>query len=167
MKTLLILRHAKSSWKNADLSDHDRPLYKRGKVDAPRMGRLLCDEGLLPDIVLCSTAKRARKTVEKLTESSGYSGPCELDRSLYGATPTQYLQVLVRCDDEYQRAMLVGHNPGLEELLVRLTGTYERLPTAALAQIELDVSSWSELEHRPQGRVVHVWRPKELGRSRG
>lgn len=164
MKTLLLLRHAKSSWKDAELDDHDRPLNKRGKQDAPRMGRLLRDEDLLPDVILCSTAKRARKTIERVIEASGFSGPCELDAALYGATPADYLRVLAaRADDQHERVMLVGHNPGMEELLEGLIGSYESLPTAALAQVELDVPSWRELGERPRGKLVHVWRPKELG----
>ncbi len=162
MKTLLILRHAKSSWKQPGLDDHDRPLNQRGKRDAPRMGQLLRIQSLLPDVILCSTAKRARKTAEKLIESSGFSGSCELHGDLYAAAPSDYIHSVSRLSDELQCAMVIGHNPGLEELLERLTGDYERLPTAALAQVELDIKSWRDVGKQSRGALVNVWRPRDL-----
>lgn len=162
MKTLLILRHAKSSWKKAELADHDRPLAKRGKRDAPRMGQLLRDEDLLPDLVISSSAKRARTTAEIVVEESGFEGDLRLDRDLYSFDAEAYLEALTEVDDIYERAMVVGHNPGLEELLEILTGEYQRLPTAALAQVELPIPSWADLDEETQGELVNLWRPKEL-----
>ncbi|MGB7661527.1 MAG: histidine phosphatase family protein [Nitrososphaeraceae archaeon] len=91
MKTLLIMRHAKSSWKEQDLPDYDRPLNKRGKNDAPRMGKLLKDEDLVPDLIMSSTAVRAKKTAELVAKTRKYKGKIVLDRSLYGAEPAAYL----------------------------------------------------------------------------
>src|SRR6266699_5476706 len=85
MKTLLLLRHAKSSWKNSDADDHERSLNKRGKKDAPRMGRLLRDENLLPDLIVSSSAKRCRKTLERVIQGSSYRGESRISGELYEA----------------------------------------------------------------------------------
>ena len=89
MKTLLLLRHAKSSWKDGDLDDHDRPLNKRGKRDAPRMGQLLRDQDLLPELILTSSARRCRKTAEHVIQSSGYRGETRITGELYEAGAKQ------------------------------------------------------------------------------
>lgn len=162
MKTLLILRHAKSSWKDDTLPDHDRPLNKRGKQDAPRMGKLLQEKGLVPDLIISSTAKRARKTAEMVAEESGYEGEIQLERDLYAFEPTAYLEELAQIEDHFQTILIVGHNPGLEELVEQLTGKFARLPTAALAQVSLPVESWSDLDEETQGQLSNLWRPKEL-----
>jgi phosphohistidine phosphatase len=165
MKLLLILRHGKSSWKDPSLDDHERPLNKRGRRDAPRMGRLVQEEGLVPDLILSSTAVRARATAEAVAEASGYQGTLTLTRELYGAGPTAFLEALSRLDDHYDRVMVVGHNPGLEQLLRTLTHTEHALPTAALAKVEIDIEAWSELHRLRRGKLVQLWRPKELGPS--
>ncbi|MEA3439840.1 MAG: histidine phosphatase family protein [Chloroflexota bacterium] len=162
MKTLFILRHAKSSWKHHDLADHDRPLNKRGVRDAVRMGELLRREELLPDLILSSSAVRARRTVELFIAGSGFEGELVVNRDLYAHYPEAYLDQLIMVDDRYGSVMVVGHNPGVEELLEALTGEWERMPTAALAQVSLSIRSWSELEGETQGELVNLWRPKEL-----
>jgi phosphohistidine phosphatase len=162
MKTLLILRHAKSSWKNSDLADHDRPLNKRGKRDAPRMGELLVREALVPDLIICSSAKRAKKTTKLLAKESGYEGEIFFERDLYAAWPEAYINALCAVPDEYERVMIVGHNPGLEDLLALLTGEAERMPTAALADISLPIEHWEELSFEVEGELRNIWRPKEL-----
>jgi phosphohistidine phosphatase len=161
MRTLLILRHAKSSWKDASLPDHERPLNKRGRRDAPRVGRRLRDEGLTPDLILCSTARRARDTAEAVAEASGYEGEIESRPDLYMADSDAYLHALRGLPDDYERVMVVGHNPGLEELLEALTGEVEALPTAALAQVELGLRRWRDLDDESEGRLVSLWRPRE------
>lgn len=169
MKMLLILRHAKSSWKFSGVSDHDRPLKKRGMRDAPRMGWLLREEDLLPDLILSSTATRARKTAELVAEKSGYEGELEYRSDFYGAGPEDYINALCSLTNEYTRVMVVGHNPGLEELLELLTGEAERLPTAALAQVALPIHTWRELsdieESSLDGKLVNLWRPRDLGEA--
>jgi phosphohistidine phosphatase len=162
MKTLLILRHAKSSRDDASMPDHDRPLNKRGQHAAPRIGELLKEEQLLPDEILGSTAVRVRETVELVVQNSGYRGKIAFRPELYLAGSEAYLQALRALPDDCQRAMVVGHNPGLEDLLGVLTGAREHLTTAALAQVELDVSRWRDLDARRDGRLIQLWRPKEL-----
>jgi phosphohistidine phosphatase len=162
MKILLILRHAKSSWKRTELPDFDRPLNKRGKSDAPRMGELLRQMDLLPDLILSSSAQRARQTTQAVVDASGYGGEVRWLDSLYAAPPESYLEALRGLDDSLQRVMVVGHNPGLEELLEELTGASETLPTAALVQVMLPIQSWSELDEDVSGELVQIWQPRQL-----
>jgi len=163
MKTLLILRHAKSSWKDGSLADHDRPLNKRGEHDAPRMGALLHEEDLLPDLILSSSAVRARTTAQLAAEASGYEGEIILSRDLYSFDADTYLEALSALPDEYQCVMVVGHNPGMAELLSELTHCFEHFPTAALAQVELPIEHWAQLDDEEvEGDLINLWRPKEL-----
>lgn len=160
MKTLLILRHAKSSWKEAGLADHDRPLSKRGKRQAPEMGDLLRKEDLVPDLILSSTARRAQDTAQAVAEACGYTGEIELQRDFYCSEADRYINILRCLPDEANRVLVVGHNPDLEELLKMLTDNAEPLPTAALAQVELPISSWGELSEATDGILRNLWRPQ-------
>jgi len=161
MKTLLILRHAKSSWKDPELDDHDRPLNKRGKRDAPRIGKLLHQHHLQPDVILSSTAKRARGTAAKVAKVCGYEGIIELDGELYLAAPDGLLRVLQDVPDRHACVMLVGHNPGLEQLIELLTGTVTRLPTAALARLRVAIESWRDVAPTTRAELIDIWRPRE------
>ena len=162
MKTLLLLRHAKSSRKDPTLPDHDRPLNDRGRRDAPRMGLLLAEQNLVPDLIVSSTARRARKTAEKVAEESGYVGAIDAVGALYLAAPETITRAIRVLPEEPARVLVVGHNPGLEELLEQVIGRYERLPTAALVHLELQIDRWHDFDAQAGGRLVHLWRPKEL-----
>jgi len=162
-KTLMLLRHAKSSWKQVGLSDHERPLNKRGERDAPRMGKLLRDERLLPELILSSTAVRARTTASLVANSSGYEGVVELNDQLYLATIADFVQALSELYYNYLSVLLVSHNPGLEEFVCHLTKEDRRLPTAALVVIELPISSWRDLTMQTRGKLKNMWTPKDLG----
>ncbi len=162
MKTLLILRHAKSSWGDPSLADHDRPLNARGKRDAPRMGQLLADQELTPDWIVSSTAKRARKTATKVAKACGFERQVELNGRLYHAYPADYVHVLREVDDQHQRVLVVGHNPGLEELVATMAGQYQSMPTAALAHVVIDIDCWSDLQSTSTSRLVSIWLPREL-----
>ncbi len=114
-KILLVLRHAKSSWKDNDLPDHDRPLNKRGKNQGSKMGKLLKELDLVPDFLISSTAKRAIDTSELAAEFSGFDGKINLDSSLYHqASAEQCIKVLADVSDNYSKVLIVGHNPSLE-----------------------------------------------------
>jgi phosphohistidine phosphatase len=161
MKSVLILRHAKSSWKDPDLMDHDRPLNKRGKGDAPRMGRLLKSEHPVPDTIISSTAIRAQATAEAVAKASGYKGEI-ISPSLYAAGPHAYIDGLHDISDNYARVLIIGHNPGLEELVEILTGESHVMPTCSLAHVELDIQNWLEIDYNSKGRLARIWQPRDL-----
>jgi phosphohistidine phosphatase len=161
MKNLLILRHAKSSWKNDALPDHDRPLNRRGQGDAPNVGKRLRAEGLTPDAIVCSTARRAHQTAEAVAEQSGYAGELQVCEELYDGGPEAYLEAIRNLPGEVDCALVVGHNPDLEELVEMLSGENVRLPTAALAYVQLDIQGWKDLNGEEQGKLVDLWTPRE------
>jgi len=163
MRTLLILRHAKSSWDNSNLADHARPLNDRGKTDAPRMGRLLQTEDLVPDLIIASSAERALKTAELVALNCDYENEIKVTRQFYLADPETYLEVLAGVDERYQRVMVVGHNPGMEELVEELTGESVRMATAALAHVQFNIARWQDLTPGTTAKLQAVWLPKELG----
>ena len=163
MKTLLLLRHAKSSWKQPELADHDRALNERGKRTAPLMGVLLQDEDLIPDLILCSSAVRAHITALLVAKACAYMGEIKKTRKLYLAEPQDYIEVLRQVDEKHARVLVVGHNPGLEMLIEALTGEAMAMPTAALAHIELSPKRWRDLDMNTECKLVNVWRPKDLG----
>ncbi len=162
MKTLLLMRHAKSSWKDTGVADHERPLNKRGRSDAPRMGQLLCDRELVPQVILSSSAARARQTAEALIKTSGFQGEISYLDRLYLAEADEYISALRELPDTIERVMVIGHNPGLESLLQMLSGRIESLPTAVIAHLVLPISQWSELNAETDGELVEIWRPKDL-----
>ncbi len=161
-KTLLIMRHAKSDWNNTRLDDHARPLNKRGKQDAPLMGKLLKDEELTPDLIITSTAERALTTAELVALACDFEGELVTTRHFYHADPATYLEMLQGVDDQYNRVMIVGHNPGMEELLADLTDQAEHFTTANIAHVELPITSWSQLNEDTTGNLLNLWRPKEV-----
>lgn len=162
MKTLLIMRHAKSSWSNTYLSDHERPLNERGQADAPRMGELLKKRNLVPDLIISSTAKRAKQTAEGVIATSGYENHLELTRDFFHAAPEAYIEKLREVDNHYQTVMVVGHNPGVSDLLQLLTDDYEVLTTGNIAHINFEIANWADLDDDSSGRLIDLWRPKEL-----
>jgi phosphohistidine phosphatase len=163
VKTLLILRHAKSSWDDASLDDHERPLNARGRRDAPIMGALLRDESLLPDVLITSSAVRAQTTAQAVAEAADYTEQIVVDPLLYQASPEDVRAVLKTVPDTNARTVLiVGHNPGLEDLVEQLTGERQDLPTAALVRLALPVDQWNAFDASTRGTLVDIWRPKEL-----
>jgi phosphohistidine phosphatase len=161
-KKLLILRHAKSSWEFAELSDHDRPLNNRGKRDAPRIGRKLLKEGLIPQLIISSSAVRAYATAQKVAKACGYDAEITIDSSLYGSGYAKYLNALKNQNDQYNIIMLVGHNPHSEQLLEILTGKMISMPTCSVACLRLDIRTWKDVNAQTKGELVNIWRPKEL-----
>ncbi|MDH3733158.1 MAG: histidine phosphatase family protein [Gemmatimonadota bacterium] len=162
MKTLLIFRHAKSSWDDPGLRDHDRPLNPRGVRDAPRMGRLIVDEDLVPERIISSTAVRAHSTAELAAGVMSTSPEIETTRELYLASPHSYLDALADYAGDADPVMVVGHNPGITALVTVLTGELEEMPTAALAVVEVEIDDWRDVERADGGRLVAFWRPKDL-----
>ena len=156
MKTLLILRHAKSSWKHPELSDHDRPLNKRGKHDAPLMGHLLKERGLIPDLIISSTAVRAKDTALAVAKAVGYNKEIIFYSTLYAASSNAYIKAIGSISDDdadCSTILVIGHNPGLEELIEVLTEEMHELATCELAVIEIPTKKWSNLNIR-QGKLI-------------
>lgn len=161
MKRLFVLRHAKSSWDDANIADFDRPLNDRGLEAAPFMGRLMFRRHLTPDVILSSPAKRARQTAELIKEAAGWSTAVRFEDSIYEASPITLCRVTAGLPDDAVNAMIVGHNPGMEGFIRVLTRRLESMPTAALAIIDLAIEEWKQIDEGT-GRLVEVVRPKEL-----
>ncbi|MGH2538157.1 MAG: SixA phosphatase family protein [Candidatus Promineifilaceae bacterium] len=162
MKTLLLMRHAKSSWEHPALDDHDRPLNPRGERDAPRMGALIAAEGLVPDLILTSSARRAVETADAVAANCGYAGEVQTAPGIYAGGPAGYLAAVRGLTGSVERVLLIGHNPSVEQLLFRLTGQAISLPTAGLAQIELPIIGWKALSPQTDGALINLWLPKDL-----
>lgn len=162
MKTLLLLRHAKSNWDDPSLRDFDRPLAARGKRDAPRIGKALRKRGPLPNLILSSPAARAKATIEAVMKAAKLDGEPQFGEAIYGASSSELMKLIRRLADGSFCALLVGHNPGFEDLLERLTGSDERMPTAALACIEFQIDHWEDVEDG-KGQLAWLLTPKQLG----
>ncbi len=163
MKTLYLLRHAKSSWGEPHLRDFDRPLNARGREAAPLVGRFVGRQKIRPDLLLVSPAQRARQTAALVAESAGL--PPELlvyDERIYEADVARLLAVISSAEGSARAVMLVGHNPGLEQLLSLLSGEARHMPTAALACLTLDIEEWNEAR-AGAGRLEWFVTPKDLG----
>lgn len=161
MKTLFLLRHAKSSWKDDSLDDFDRPLKNKGLGDAQLIGKLIRHREISLDLVISSSAERARQTAQLVLMSADKQVELKFDERLYEAGMRRLLTLVQRLDNQASAVMLVGHNPGFEELVRTLTGEVHTMPTAALAGIEFDVDDWSQVKART-GRLTLFLTPKEL-----
>lgn len=159
---MLILRHAKSSLKGPKLADHDRPLDELARQDAYRLGGLLRSKELVPNYITSSTALRAESTADLVAEGCGYVGEVVLKQPLYQAKPIDYMKVLERLPDRYQRVLLVGHNPTIEDIIEILTGSSNiaMLP-CTLAHLDLPVRKWSDLGKGIdfEAKLIDVLRP--------
>ncbi len=167
MKRVYLLRHAKSSWKEPGLADRDRPLSGRGRRAAETIERHLREQRIAPELVLCSPARRARETLERIEPAFG-ARAARVEPQLYGATPDMLLELLRGLPKTVASVMLIGHNPSLELLAVELARPSPKLraleakyPTAALATLAFDVSSWRALD-AGTGELVGFVRPRDL-----
>ena len=161
MRTLYLLRHAKSSWKDDSLRDFDRPLKRRGREAAEQIGQVLAAEKTRALFVISSPAARARETTKLVLESARLKMEPRFDERIYEADVRTLLEVVASIPDKAESAMLVGHNPGFENLLSYLTTDDRHMPTAALAKIEFEVGSWGEVVEG-SGRLESFVTPKEL-----
>lgn len=162
MLTLLVFRHAKAEV-GEGLTDDQRELAPRGRKAARKMGELARKEGLLPQRILSSTAVRTRQTVELFVEASDCEAPVEYLGSLYLAEPRAYLEALARRAAGATRVMVVGHNPGLEDLVRELTGKVVSLPTAALVECALPLEKFESVVSLQEGSTAlrRIFRPKD------
>ena len=174
MRRLLLLRHAKSSWDQGDDDDAARPLAARGRRAAPLIGRYISRHGLVPDLVLCSTAERARQTLELVIAEwerpAVDAAKVEMRSSLYLAPPGEMLAAIRRVDEAVERLMIIGHNPGMAMLALRLAARGDprgmktmaaKYPTAALAVLDFEIEKWPAIAPGA-GYLQSFVRPKDL-----
>ncbi|MGH9906510.1 MAG: SixA phosphatase family protein [Pyrinomonadaceae bacterium] len=164
MKTIFLLRHAKSSWKDPSLADFDRPLNSRGRKAAELIGGFIRREKIIPDLVLSSPAVRARETIEIVMKSAKLPSELRYDQRIYEAGPLRLLEVISQIEEDKTSVVLVGHNPGMEELLQVLTGRVERLSTGNLGKISLGTTKWSKTADK-KGTLDWLIKPIELEKS--
>jgi phosphohistidine phosphatase len=164
VKTLYVLRHAKSSWDDSSIDDHDRPLSGRGRRAARRIAEYMEAEDIRPQLVLCSTAARARQTLDAIGDGME---TVEVVGDLYLASGHEVVARLRKVDTDVASVMVIGHNPGMQELVLMLASSggdlgrvQEKFPTAALATLAID-GTWSDLSGG-KGRLVSLVLPREL-----
>ena len=172
MLTLSLLRHAKSSWGDLELDDHERGLSPRGLAAAPRMGRYIAKQKLKPDLVLCSGAVRTRATLALVLPELGAPPPgIRYDDALYLASPITMLDRLRRLGKGPKHVLMVAHNPGLHALALELTGSGDakalaelatKFPTAALAVLTFETANWRDIE-AGSGRLQEFVTPRKIG----
>jgi phosphohistidine phosphatase len=161
MKTLTLVRHAKSSWKNNELGDRERPLNARGKHDAPMMGQRIVAVGIRPSLIISSPAVRAWSTAKIIAREIGYPREfLQREKAVYLASLDSLLDVMVAQDAEFNNVLLVGHNPGLTQFANYLSpGITDNLPTAGVVAVEFDQEDWN-LYTQPETRLIAYDYPK-------
>ncbi|HEV8368366.1 MAG TPA: histidine phosphatase family protein [Pyrinomonadaceae bacterium] len=161
MRTLYLLRHAKSSWKDESQADFERPLSGRGRKACVTIAKLIQDKGIEFDLALSSTAVRARQTIDLIKQLAKLRTELRYDERIYEASGARLLEIIRQIENHRKTVLLVGHNPGLEDLLHLLTGETQSLPTGSLAKIKLKISKWSDTDD-DAATLDWIVRPKEL-----
>ena len=163
MKKLIIVRHAKSSWDFPELSDYDRPLNRRGKKNAPEMGKRLASRGILPDMIISSPAKRAAATAKRIAMEIGYSiKDIKKEPLFYHGSMNDIINVVKSSSNKISTLMIFGHNPDLTTVTNSLTGSdIYNIPTCGIAEIDFDISAWNEIE-KNIGTLVNFDYPKKV-----
>ncbi len=161
MRILYLLRHAKSSWNDVTLRDFDRPLKNRGREAAERIGKRMAAETLSNPLVICSPAVRTRETAEIVLPNANLQTEPRFDERIYEASLQELVQIVTEIPDDKEAAIMIGHNPGFEELLSFLTGEHRRMPTCALAKIRFGDVSWNDVR-AGEGSLEWFIAPKEL-----
>ncbi len=161
MKTLLLLRHAKADNAAPGSADIDRSLNERGKKEAQAIGTFIRKQNLVVALVLCSPAVRARESAELVLSAAELTKNVRYDKRIYEAAPHQLLEVISEVEEDQNVVLLVGHNPGMEELLGRLTGREEPMATGALAKVDCNFEEWSRVSD-DKGNLDWIVRPTEL-----
>ncbi len=149
MKNIILVRHAKSSWKNLSLNDFERPLNKRGKRDAPFMGKKLKDRQIIPDLILSSPAKRAEKTVKTIAKAMGYpKNKIVFDSNIYHAGASYLFEMIKKLDNKDKTVMCIGHNPGFNDFasLLLNINSINNIPTLGIYSIRFKIDQWKRVQ---------------------
>lgn len=163
MKTVYFIRHAKSSWSDMSLRDHDRPLNKRGKRDAPFMAEKLKELGAEPDAIITSTALRAKTTAQHFALAFELSGKQFVEESkIYEAYSSNILKIVQNTSDNLNTILVFGHNPGFTMVANSFAGgeDIDNVPTCGIVKVVANVSNWKDLK-KPKGKVVEFHYPKQ------
>ena len=173
MRRLMLLRHAKSDWTDVAGGDHTRTLAARGRENAPRIGTYMARHALVPDRVICSTARRARETWDLVTAAFTDAPPVTYEERLYDASADRILAVIREAAPDSHSLLIIGHNPGLRDLAERVIAAgdvetrqrlLEKFPTAGLAVVDFPIDVWSKL-HPRSGRLDRFVMPRALEMS--
>ena len=160
MKTLYLIRHAKSDWSNPFLSDFDRPLNKRGEKNAPFMGKLLSSKKIVPDLIISSPANRAKTTAKKIAINIDYMQEIVFEESIYEANSKDLENLIRKLDNKYNKIFLVGHNPSFNIFTSSFIDFYENIPTCGIVQLEFNVDFWNDISSK-NANLVSFEYPKK------
>lgn len=160
MKKLYIIRHAKSSWKDTQLDDFDRPLNKRGRHDATLMGKRLEEKQIIPDVIYSSPAKRAKVTAKSIGKKVQYNNKIVFKKDIYEADQKTLQNIVRNINDRYSIAFLIGHNPGLNELAKYYIGYKENIPTCGIIGIEFTCNHWRDTNAKC-AKLIFIDYPKK------
>ena len=160
MKTLYVLRHAKSDWNDASLTDFERPLNERGIHAAQKMGAFIQQRGIVPDLIISSPAHRARETAQIVKDAAEIAAEIHFEPRIYEAGVGDLTEIVSQVENDCEKLLIVGHNPGFEQLVEILSGELQAMTTAALAEIELPIENWSETMRG--GKLENLFKPKEI-----
>ena len=160
MKKLYLIRHAKSSWRDKTLDDFDRPLNKRGELNAPFMGEKLKKKKVVPDIIISSPALRSKITAQIIAKKVKYSKKIVFNEALYESSVSELYNTLIKVDDENSTLFLVGHNTGINIFVENYVSLYDNVPTCGIVEIEFDCKSWKDISTK-NAKLVSFDYPKK------
>ena len=162
MKTIILFRHGKSDWNAHFEDDHDRPINKRGIKAAKKMGKLLSDRKEIPELLICSTALRARKTIELAAQSGNWNSECIFEPRIYGGPPNVLIEIIKNINEKFNSVCLIGNEPNFSSFISRSCNeSYHRFPTASMAKIVYNKDKWINVKFG-LGKLEWIKRPKEL-----
>ena len=162
LRSIILFRHGKSDWNANYESDHSRPVSRRGTKAAKKMGRYLSNINQIPDLIISSTALRARHTAEIAINAGKWSSKLVLEKKIYESSVETLISIISKQSDEYNSICLVGHEPTFSSFIERCNNsTWSRFPTASMAQIDFNINSWYDIDLK-FGNLVWLIRPKEL-----
>ena len=156
MKTIYFIRHAKSSWDDPVLSDFDRPLNDKGLSDAPKMGKKLQSLGIIPDVIVSSPAIRAQETADIIKKEIGFFGEIIYNKKIYNATTDKITEVIHRLSHDLECVFIVGHNPGLNEIVHELMGDFVHLGTCSVFGLQFASEKWQDLGTSHKEKVLFL-----------